>query len=149
MSQETVILPSLDMPRLESKQPLLLPLEDGDEEVLACGVSVAGTTMDASNLMRAPLPMPQVLEMELQSGCNQGTYFVELMRRRLQGLLSVQERWISRMCNQKHAKHVATQVRIRDFVRAALASYDSQFGAAGVGAMECAPVRRRKRTHAK
>jgi hypothetical protein len=147
---ETVVLPCLDMHPQKSepvkRNPLLLPLEDGDEEVLASG---GGGMMDANSLMRAPMPMKQVLQIEAASGSQQGTYFVELMRRRLQGLMMVQEKWITRLCNQKHAKHVDTQVRIRNFMRGVLQSYDEQFGAPNTNAvLSAAPVRHRRRRDA-
>lgn len=105
--------------------------------------------MAAGAIMRAPLPIKQVLEMEAGSGNQQGTYFVELMRRRLQGLLAVQDRWISRLCNQKHAKHVDTQIRIRDFMLTVIAAYEEQFGAPNRNPMaSVAPVRHRRRASA-
>ena len=94
--------------------------------------------------MRAPLPMNSVLAMEDASGAQQGAYFIELMRRRLQGLLGVQEKWISRLCNQKHAKHVDTQLRIRDFMQAVIDSYEARFGKPSDSMISAAPIRRRR-----
>lgn len=104
-----------------------------DSEVLAAG-----------EIMRAPLPMGSVLAIEDASGAQQGAYFIELMRRRLTGLLGVQEKWISRLCNQKHAKHIETQLRIRDFMQAVIDSYELRFGKSSDTMMTTAPIRRRK-----
>lgn len=100
--------------------------------------------LSAGEIMRAPLPMNSVLAMEDASGAQQGAYFIELMRRRLQGLLGVQEKWISRLCNQKHAKHVDTQLRIRDFMQAVIDSYEARFGKPSESMISAAPIRRRR-----
>lgn len=100
--------------------------------------------LSAGEIMRAPLPMNSVLAMEDASGAQQGAYFIELMRRRLQGLLGVQEKWISRLCNQKHAKHVDTQLRIRDFMQAVIESYEARFGKPSESMISAAPIRRRR-----
>ena len=126
--------PEKSIEKKKSKKPDDAGADQADEsEVLSAG-----------EIMRAPLPMISVLAMEDASGVQQGAYFIELMRRRLQGLLAVQEKWISRLCNQKHARHVDTQLRIRDFMQAVIESYETRFGKPSETIIAAAPIRRRR-----
>lgn len=100
--------------------------------------------LSSGEITRAPLPMSSVLAIEDSAGAQQGDYFIELMRRRLNGILAVQEKWISRLCNQKHAKHVETQVQIKLFIQAVIESYESRFGKPSDTLVAAAPIRRRR-----
>lgn len=100
--------------------------------------------LSSGEIARAPLPMSSVLAIEDSAGAQQGDYFIELMRRRLNGILAVQEKWISRLCNQKHAKHVETQVQIKLFIQAVIESYESRFGKPSDTLVAAAPIRRRR-----
>lgn len=97
--------------------------------------------MSPSNIARAPLPMRDVLRVEQRLGCGPGGYFVELMRRRLRSVLAVQERWVLRLCNQRHPRHAERQLQLRDFLLTVLAAFEEQFGPAQA---ITAPVRQRR-----
>jgi hypothetical protein len=86
------------------------------------------TTIDAGSVLRAPMPISKVLRMEVKTNSRDGAYFVELMRKRLRAIYWLQEKWISRVCNQKHAKHVDAQIKLRDFMGTVCAAFDEQFG---------------------
>jgi hypothetical protein len=134
-------LPSLDPdtePEPAKKSGHKRTLDDRE-----CSVEV----LSSGQIMRAPMPMAQVLREEEAAGSAHGTYFVELMRRRLQGLLDVQNKWLSRACNAKHVDHVNIQSDIRNFIRDAMRQYEQQFGPASP-VLAGAPIRKRpkKRT---
>lgn len=104
--------------------PSLVP-SDNDEQFMS---EEEIATLSTGFIFRAPMPMEQVTILETTAGAKDGTYFVELMRKRLIGLQSIQDKWLSRACNKKHTKHHETQMKIKEFMDAVLETYATQFG---------------------
>jgi hypothetical protein len=117
--------PESEAPKNKRKRP-----ESPDTEVL-----------DSGFINRAPVPIDQAERLETAAGVEEGTYFVELMRKRLRCIHDMQVRWVTRTCNKKKPKYVETQTRLRDFAGAVIDSFESQFGPASV-AMVATPTRK-------
>ena len=83
--------------------------------------------LSSGQMMRAPLPMQEVLKLEANSSCECGAYFVGLMRRRLISLLMLQCKWLNRKCNSKHRMHYEVQEKLRDYITDAINKFDQSF----------------------
>jgi hypothetical protein len=129
-SSQAAVDDSPQRPPMKRPRP---PDEDAGVEVMASG-----------QICRAPLPMAKVLCMEAASRADRGAYFVELMRRRLQGLVAVQDKWLQRACNRKHPEHTRVQGDLKLFLQSVLEVYSDQFGA-GSQQLPCTPLRQRAR----
>jgi hypothetical protein len=81
-------------------------------------------------IAKAPLPIDQAAKIETDLGAEEGEYFVELMRKKLQCIHCMQVRWIARACNVKNAKYMETQTRLKDFSELMLTAFATQFGPA-------------------
>lgn len=108
-----------------------------NEEVIASGF-----------ISRAPLPIDQVQKMEVAIGANDGAYFIELMRKRLQCVRDVQVRWLTRTCNKKQPRYVEIQNRLKCFAESVLNTFDSHFGIPCAGLAD-PPTRRHMRSNAR
>jgi hypothetical protein len=84
--------------------------------------------LDSGIINRAPLPIDQARKTEISVGAEEGSYFVELMRKRLRCIRDMQVKWGSRACNKRNPKYVKTQARLKDFAEVVLDAFDSQFG---------------------
>jgi hypothetical protein len=84
--------------------------------------------IDSGFIMRAPVPVGQAEALENAAGVEEGTYFVELMRKRLRCIHDIQVRWVTRTCNKKKPKYVETQTRLKDFAEVVLNAFEAQFG---------------------
>ena len=82
---------------------------------------------DEQELVRAPVSMRDVSMMEQDDGMYSGEYFVQLMKHRLELILSIQHKWHMRACNQKHPRHVQVQQEITDFMASVTKSFDEKF----------------------
>lgn len=97
--------------------------------------------MDSGLISRAPVPVDQAEKLEMAAGAEEGAYFVELMRKRLQCVHDIQVRWVTRTCNKKKPKYVDTQAKLRDFAGVVLKAFEIQFGAPSA-TMVTTPTRR-------
>lgn len=86
-------------------------------EVLSSGV-----------IARAPIPVDQAEKLEIAVGAEEGTYFVELMRKRLQHICYMQNNWLLRACNKKKPKYVQTQKKLLRFSELMLGLFRTHFG---------------------
>jgi hypothetical protein len=84
--------------------------------------------IDSGVVARAPMPVEQVERLEAAAGAQKGTYFVELMRKRLRCIRDIQVKWATRTCNRRRPKYVETQTRLKDFAEVVLDAFTEQFG---------------------
>ena len=89
--------------------------EDGGRCKRPLSPDVVVDVMDSGLISRAPVPVDQAEKLEMAAGAEEGAYFVELMRKRLQCVHDIQVRWVTRTCNKKKPKYVDTQAKLRDF----------------------------------
>lgn len=80
-------------------------------------------------IARAPIPIEQASALESSTGVEEGTYFVELMRKKVLCLRDMQSKWVSRACNRKKPKYIETQTKLGEFMDTVVKAFDSQFGA--------------------
>lgn len=132
LSAPTQVPDGKEEPSKKRKRP-----ETPDEDV---------EVLDSGFITRAPLPIDQAEKLEAAAGVDEGTYFVELMRKRLRCIRDLQGKWVTRTCNKKKPKYVETQTRLRDFADVVLNSFEAQFGPASA-AMTSAPTRKHAKTH--
>ena len=79
-------------------------------------------------VLRAPLPMAQVVTEEATAKCTEGQYFIEFLRNKLTALTEKQNLWLIRACNHKYVKHVEAQESLKEFLDETMQRFEIKYG---------------------